>query len=50
MTIEEAIKRLKELQTDGDTESAHGEADDILCELLPKEVVDEYNKISKWYA
>lgn len=33
MTEEEAIKRLNELEG-GDAESAHLEADDILCEYL----------------
>lgn len=38
----------------GDTEIAHSDADDILCDLLSllgyNEVVEEYNKIGKWYA
>ncbi len=49
-----AISRLKAHQESGDTESAHIRADEILCELLVAlgygDVVDEFQKISKWYA
>jgi hypothetical protein len=38
----------------GDPESAHGYADDFLCEILNElgysAVVDEFNKIKKWYS
>lgn len=51
---DEMIKRLEEVINDDDTESAHGNADDILCELLEKlgykDVVETYNKVSKWYS
>jgi len=54
MTKEEAIKELKTFQGYYDAEAAHPEADDVLCELLISlgydDVVDEYNKVSKWYA
>ncbi len=54
MNKEQAIEALKELQTNGDAEIAHGEADRILCELLTtlgcREVVDEWEKVDKWYA
>lgn len=54
MTEDEAIKALKECQNDGDTEAAHSNADDILCALLKElgyqNVVDEWNKVPKWYA
>ncbi len=33
--VDEAIKKLKELQKSGDTESAHSEADKILLEFVP---------------
>lgn len=50
----EAIERLKELQKSHDTEDAHIEADDILCELVAMfvsgEVVEEWEKVPKWYA
>lgn len=52
--IQQAINQLKELQSGADIESEHGQADDILCDLLDflgyKAVVDEYNKVDKWYA
>jgi hypothetical protein len=51
---EEYIVKIKELQGDGDIEINHQQADKLLCELLiklgHKDVVDEYNKIDKWYA
>jgi predicted GNAT family N-acyltransferase len=50
----EAIEKLKVQVENMDYESAHSEADDILCELLNKlgfsAVVDEWNKVGKWYA
>lgn len=54
MTREEAIEKLKQAKICGDTEEAHYEADDILCELLSSlgfdDVVSEYHKVDKWYA
>ncbi len=51
---EEIIERLKLAQKNGDTEGAHGMADDALCDLLINlgysDVVTEYNKVDKWYA
>lgn len=53
---EEAIKDLLRYQkiSDADTEQAHIEADSVLCWLLEKlgygDVVDEYEKIHKWYS
>ena len=51
---ESVITRLKEEQNNGDTEIAHCNADDLLCELLNEiglqEVVEEYIKIGKWFA
>lgn len=49
------MEKLKELQGyDLDTEKNHAEADDILCDFLillgHGDIVNEYNKISKWYA
>ncbi len=48
------IEELRGLQSDGDEEKAHVEADKILCELLTEltyvEVVGEYKKIRKWYS
>ena len=50
--IDSAIKALKELQGEisVDTEQNHIDADIILMNLLPREVVEEYEKIHKWYA
>lgn len=54
MTREEAIEKLKEWQKSGDTECAHGYADDVLCDLLSElgysDVVEEYHKVDKLYA
>lgn len=48
------IKRLKADQQDHDIESAHADADEVLCELLEvlgyTKIVEEYNKVQKWYA
>ena len=52
--VKKAIERLKELQKSHDTEDAHIEADDILCDLVAifvsGVVVDEWAKVPKWYA
>lgn len=54
MTREFAITKLQALQTAGDTEAAHGDADNVLCELLTTlgyaDVVAEWQKVDKWYA
>jgi len=53
MTREEAIAKLKECDK-FDTEIAHVQADDILCEFLTSlgyaDVVAEWMQIDKWYA
>lgn len=47
-------RRLVDLQAAGDPEAAHGEADDVLCELLTvlgyKDIVAEWQLVQKWYA
>lgn len=56
--MEDLKERIKEelikLQTSGDTEYAHEEADRLLCSLLDdlgcEAVVVEFLKIEKWYA
>jgi len=52
--IKQAIEALKQEQKNGDIEGAHSNADDILCQLLNligcKEVVEEFEKVDKWYA
>jgi phosphomannomutase len=48
------VDKMKEQILNNDTEEAHGQADDLLCELLRQlgfnSVVDEYEKVHKWYA
>lgn len=50
----EALDELKLLQASNDTETAHYDADRVLCKILRKfgyhEIVTEYEKIDKWYA
>lgn len=47
-------RKLIELQSSDDTECAHHDADDLLLKLLSllgyDDVVQEFNKIRKWYA
>jgi hypothetical protein len=54
MTKEEAIEKLKDIETWDDTEAAHCCADDVLCELLIslgyEDVVYQWGEIDKWYA
>ena len=55
MSPETALQKLRALaEPGGDIEAKHGEADEILCELLRSfgyiEIVDAYNAIEKWYA
>jgi len=54
MDKQDVISELRSLQGSDDTEVAHCEADDLLCELLIslgyQDVVDEYYKVPKWYA
>lgn len=54
MTREKAIEELKVEQANPDREVAHRNADDVLCNLLIElgyeAVVDEYNKVRKWFA
>ena len=54
MTKQEAINELIACQQNGDTELAHENADEVLCDLLESlgygEVVTEYCKVDKWFA
>lgn len=54
MTKEKAIDILQMIQKSHDTEIAHIDADDILCQFLEslgyEDVVSEYQKIDKWFA
>jgi hypothetical protein len=53
-TIEQIKSQLRELQASKDPELAHGDADDLLCNLLGalgySDVVAEWEKVGKWYA
>ncbi|WP_313266530.1 hypothetical protein [Sphingobacterium sp.] len=51
----ETIKQsLIDLQYNDDTEIAHIQADNILCQFLKElgyeDIVEEYDKIDKWYV
>ena len=52
--IEETKQRLKNSQSNSDTEIAHVEADDALCTLLTglglESIVEEFEEVNKWYA
>ncbi len=54
MTEEEATALLIKCQKNAYTETAHMDADDVLCALLDElgygDVVAEYRKVSKWFA
>jgi hypothetical protein len=54
MDRQKAIDELKIAQGNGDTEAAHSSADEVLCRLLSalgyQDVVDEWEKVDKWYA
>ena len=51
---ESYITQLRELQESDDTESAHVQADRILCDILLQlgytDIIEEYHQIGKWYA
>ena len=54
MTKEEALEKLKEVSIPGDPEIFHSIADGVLCDLLKSlgcdKVVEEWEKVDKWYA
>lgn len=51
MKKEELLKRLKELQGEGDTEAAHSIADNLLIEFInDPDITEAYEAIDKWYA
>ena len=47
-------ERLREAAKNGDVESAHIEADSVLCDLLEElghaDIVALFDKVEKWYA
>lgn len=49
----EILQKLEALAqyNDGDIEANHGDADDLLLELIDdEEITKAYNSIKKWYA
>ena len=54
LTKEDAMKAILKAQKDDDTEEAHCRADDALCGYLEHlghaDLVEEYHKVSKWFA
>ena len=54
MSRDKALIKLRKLQKSEDIETAHCDADHILCDLLEtlgfKDVVQEYHKVKKWYS
>jgi hypothetical protein len=54
MTREEAILKLAVVAEMTDTEVAHSEADDVLCDMLDTlgyhAVVEAWYRVKKWYA
>ena len=54
MTREEALEELAEIKQNKDKETAHIDADGVLCQMLSDlgydDVVKAYHDISKWYA
>lgn len=50
----ECLATLKVLQKSWDIEGAHADADRALCDLLTalgmNDVVEEYEKVDKWYG
>lgn len=51
--IRRAVERLSDVK-DFDTERAHSEADETLCDVLTslgyEEIVEAWRKVDKWYA
>ena len=52
--LDSAVEKLKDCAKDDNCETAHIDADSILCDLLRHfgcgAAVDEWKKIYKWYA
>ncbi len=52
--IQAATARMRKLVGHPDWEVTHGEADDILCEVLRAlgytDLVDAFDEVGKWYA
>lgn len=54
ITDKEAAERIRKTCMHRDLETAHSDADDILCEVLKalgyKETVEAWLAVDKWYA
>jgi hypothetical protein len=54
MKEKEVIEYLKQQQENSDTEDSHINADNILCEFLIElgfeRIVEEFEKVNKWYC
>lgn len=54
LNIDDYINRIRDLANNRDVEGTHIEADKILCEVLKtlgqSELVEEFEKLEKWYA
>lgn len=52
--LSDSVKRMIKNAEEGDVEKAHGDADDLLCEVLRKlgfdGLVNVFNCVEKWYA
>lgn len=48
---QKCIEKLQRIQKDTDYEKAHSEADDaLLAYINDKEIIEEYQKITRWCA
>ena len=54
MTPQEFAEKMIEIRDEGDIESRHGHADDLMCKLLESmgygEGVKIFDDMGKWYA
>lgn len=54
LDIDKILEALKACENNDDIESAHGDADDILCKILIDlgypQIVEAYRRVPKWYA
>ena len=51
MTKQELLKKLADLETLGDIEVAHADADDLLIEYISDpDIKAAYEAVPKWYA
>ena len=51
MTKDELLKKLEDLRTSGDVETAHHGADQLLLGYIDDQDIEKaYDKVRKWYA